>query len=59
MREYASSSALKSPKALSIPAAAIQAPSQGPTSVAASAGQAPSVQWRQSVSASTGTIVTR
>src|SRR5439155_139380 len=32
---------------------------QGPTSVAASAGQAPSVQRRQSVSASTGTIVTR
>src|SRR2546422_9114679 len=44
---------------LGLPAAAIQAPSQGPTSLAASAGQAPSVQWRQSVSASTGTIVTR
>src|SRR5207244_2451534 len=58
IREYASSSALKSANALTSPAPASQTPSHGPTT-AASRGHAPSVHVVQSVSASTGTIVRR
>src|SRR3989442_9870794 len=59
IREYASSSALKSANALTSPAPASQTPSHGPTTAVASLGHAPSVHVVQSVSASTGTIVRR
>src|SRR5439155_27377121 len=53
-REYASSSALKSANALTIPATASQLPSHGPATRAARSGHAPSVHAVQGVSASTG-----
>src|SRR2546422_6257212 len=54
MREYTSSSALKSANALPTPATASQPPSHGPATRAARSGQAPSVHATQGVSASTG-----
>src|SRR6184192_411997 len=59
MREYTSSSALKSANALTIPATASQGPSHSPTTRVARSGHAPSVHDVQGVSASTGITETR